>query len=153
MAVDFKHLLKRPAGQAKRPAALPIGDYPAIVKNWESGDNNKNKTPYVRFHLGLLDWPEGVDERDKQQEQPDGTLAAIDLSKRQQRRDFFLTDDALFRLDEFIASCGIDASGREYAEVLPEVVGKQVLVEVQQYVNQNDSSIGNQIGKVVGTEG
>ena len=143
--VDFSAMLKKPAGLAKKPPALAPGDYPGIIKSFETGDANKNKTPYVRFHLGLMGWPESVASDEQQQ---DGV--PIDLAKRPLRRDFFMTDDALWRLDEFIKSCGVAASGKSYEEVLPMLVGQQVTVEVQQYMNQSTSDIGNQVGKLIG---
>lgn len=139
--VDFSQLLKRPAGEAKRPPALPPGDYPGVIQRWEVGDQNKNKTPYVRFHLGLTDWPDAVDAQDRE---------GIELGKRPQRRDFYTTEDALWRLDELIRSCGVEPSGRAYEEVLAEMIGQSVTVEVQQYMRQDNSEIGNQVGKVIG---
>lgn len=138
--VDFSSLLKKPAGEAKKPPVLPAGDYPGVVKSYELGDQNKNKTPYVRFMLGLTAFPDSVDEAERE---------GIDLSKRQQRRDFFFTDDALWRLDEFLRGLGIQSNGRGYDEVLPEVVGQQVLIEVQQGLNQQTNEIFNQVGKLV----
>jgi len=140
--VDFSALLRKPAGEAKKPPALPAADYPGVVKSFEMGDNNKNKTPYVRLHVGLTGWADVLQEEDKD--------PSIDLSKRQMRRDYFLTEDALWRLDEFIRSCSIEPNGRSYEEVLPELVGTPVVVEVQQYMNQTSNEIGNQIGKLVG---
>ena len=140
---DFSALLKRPAGESKKPPALPVGDFPGIIKSHELGDNNKNKTPYVRFFVGLTGWPDEVDADDREQ---DGK--PIDLSKKQFRKDFYLSDDALWRLDEFIKAMGVDATGRDYEEVLPELTGLQCTVEVQQYMNQNTSEIGNQVGNL-----
>ena len=151
---DFSQLLRKPAGEAKRPPVLPAGDYYGIIKGHELGDQNRNRTPYVRFQVGLMDWPDqSADEWIASD--PDGTThtitkADIDLSKRQMRKDFYLTDDALWRLDEFIKSCGIDPHGRVYEEILPELTGQPVMIEVQQYLNQNTNETGNQIGKVVG---
>lgn len=140
--VDFSALLRKPAGEAKKPPALPAGDYPnGVLKGYEIGDNNKNKTPYVRFTVGLSEFPESVDQSD---------VEGIDLSKRQFRKDYFLTDDALWRLDDLIRSLGIDPQGRAYEEVLPECVGQPVTVEVQQYMNQQTNDIGNQVGKMLG---
>lgn len=136
---NFSELLKKPAGEAKKPPALPAADYPGIIKSFELGDNNKNKTPYVRFHLGLLGAAETVDAAE---------FEGIDLSKRQLRRDFYLTEDSLWRLDEFLRAVGVESAGRNYEEVLPEVVGKNVVVEVQQYLNQQTNEIGNQVGKL-----
>ena len=139
MSPDFASLLKKPAGEAKRPPALPAGDYPAVVSSFEYGDQNKNKTKYVRYHVRLTGWAEGVEP-----------IEEMDLSKRQLRRDFFLTDDAFWRLDEFLRSTGLDPAGRSYEEVIPEIIGKNVTAEVQQYLNQQTNEIGNQIGKLVG---
>jgi len=139
---DFSTLLRKPAGEAKKPPALPpAADYQGIIKGYELGDQNKNKTPYVRFQVGLVGWPDSISAEDRQQ---DGK--AIDLSKRPMRRDFYLTDDALWRLDEFLRALGIDLTGRSYEETLPEATGKSVVVEVQQYINQQSGEIGNQIG-------
>jgi hypothetical protein len=144
--VDFTSLLKKPAGEASKPKALEAGDYPGIIKSFEVGDNNKNKTPYVRFLVGITDWAETVSEEDKTN--TDGS--PVDLSKRQLRRDYYLTDDALWRLDDFIKSCGVEAHGRAYDEVLPELIGAQVMVQVQQYVNQQSMEVGNQVGSLTG---
>jgi len=142
---DFSSLLRKPAGEAKKPQALPPGDYTGVIKSFELGDQNKNKTPYVRFHLGLNGWPESIPDEDKLS---DGK--AIDLNKRQLRRDYFFTEDALWRLDELLHSIGIDAKGRTYEECLPDALNAQVLVEVQQYMNQQNNEIGNQVGKLIG---
>lgn len=141
---DFSQFLRKPAGEAKKPQALPIGDYPGVVKSFEFGDQNKNRTPYVRFHLGILDFAATVTEEEK--------AACGDLSKRQFRRDFYLTDDALWRLDEFLKSCGVPLSGRAYEEAIPEAAGAQVTVEVQQYVSDKNE-VGNQVGKLFGGAG
>ena len=137
--VDFSSLLKKPAGEAKKPRALPAADYPGIIKSFEYGDNNQNQPPYVRFGLGVTGPAPSVDSAE---------FTDIDLSKRQLRRDFYLTDDAFWRLDEFLRNIGLDPKGRSYEEVIPEAVGTPVTLEVQQYLNQTSNEIGNQVGKV-----
>jgi len=151
---DFSLLLKKPAGEAKRPPPLPMGDYTAIVRGFELGDQNRNKTPYVRFPTTLQDWPkDSSDEWTVVDGEGNAFLANkadVDLSKRSMRKDFYLTEDSLWRLDEFIRSCGINPNGRTYEEIFPEIVGQPVLVEVQQYLNQQTNETGNTIGKMVG---
>lgn len=143
--VDFTALLSKPAGEAKKPKALDAANYPGIIKSFEIGDANKNKTPYVRFHLAATGWP-GEPQTDEEGK-------PIDLAKRQMRRDFFLTDDALWRLDELLKdTLEIEIGGRPYAEVLPETVGRNVQMEVQQYMNQQTNDIGNQIGALMKAE-
>lgn len=141
MAISFSHLLKKPAGQAKKPQALPPGIYPGIIKNWSVGDQNKNKTPYVRFGLALTGWDANVADDDKMQEGVDGKKTYVDLSKRNISSDFYLTDDpgSWWRLDEFLRALELDLEGNEYETVLPNVIGRQVLVEIEQYLDaQNE---------------
>lgn|SRR5215510_1842712 len=152
--VDFSQLLKKPAGEAKRPPTLPVGDYPAVIKGYEVGDSNRNKTPYFRFPIVLQDWPkDSSDEWTVVDHEGNASLANkadVDLSKRSMRMDFYVTDDALWRFDDFVRSCGINPAGRPYEEILPELVGQPVLAEVQQYLNQQTNETGNQIRKLVG---
>jgi hypothetical protein len=150
--VNFAHLLSQPAGKSKRPTALPVGDYPGIIKSYEIGDNNKNKTPYVQFAIGLIGWPDGIEEQDIMQEVEEGKFEPIDLSKRQLRKQFFLTETSRWRLDEFLKTCALEMEDVSYQEIFPQLVGQHVLVEVQQYINQkaDDGSTGNQVGKLVG---
>ncbi len=140
--VDFSKLLRKNVSDAKRPPALPAADYPGIIARHELGDQNTNHTPYVRYHVRLTGPAETVDPAE---------LAGIELDKRQMRRDFFLTDDADWRLAEFLKSCGIETEGRNFEDTISEAVGKTVVVQVQQYLNQKTNEIGNQIGTLTGT--
>lgn len=146
---DFTHLLRKPSGQAAKPAALPVGDYPGVIASFEYGDANKNKTPYVRLQLKPVDWPADMPEGDKEQQLPDGTSRPIELGKRTLRRDFYLTEDALHRLDDLIRSCGIEP-GRMYDEIIPELQGKDVIIEIKQRPSQDGEEMFNDVGKVTG---
>ncbi len=148
--VDFSRLANSKAGEAKKPKALPEGNYTAIIKSWsfEPAPPGKEYESIVRFNLGLMDWADGVSDADKQQDMGNGQFKPIDISKRQMRRDFY--DNVLYRLDDFIKSCGVDMNGRTYQEVLPELVGKRVVAQVKQYLNERTSEIGNNIGDVAG---
>jgi hypothetical protein len=155
MAVDFSAMLKKQSGKAKRPKALPRGSYPGKVKTWEVGDKNKNNTPYVRFHLVPTSWPDSVDESDRMQEDSEGALIPINLTKRQLRRDVFVqgTDgaDLWYRLDELLKTFGVEL-GAAYEELLPQINGKDCLIDVTQYVNQQSGELENQVDKFVGIQ-
>ena len=149
---DFSQLLARPAGKALKPPVLPVGDYKGVIKAREFDDKNQNHTPYVRFSLGLLEWPESVSEGERGQTDDQGNFHPIDLSKKTLRRDFFLTDDAFYRLDELLRSCGVEPDGTTgYDKYIEELIGKEVIVEVQQYTNNKTGEPANQVGRVVGT--
>lgn len=151
---DFSSFLKSTSGTAKKPESLPTDDYPAVVKSFEYGDQNKNKTPYLRVHFGFI----GPGFAAGNQE----ALAAlnIDVSKRQIRRDFYTRgkdeNDAaaeqacMYRLDQFLRSCGVEpGGGKTYDELIPQIVGAQVLLGVTQKMNENTSEFFNEVATVV----
>ena len=147
---DFSSLLKKEAGKAKKPATLPAGDYPGIIKSHEYGDQNRNKTPYVRFNVGLTDWPASLGDSWEEADISTGEVrtvarSEVDLSKRSMRRDFYLTDDAMFRLDAFLRDLGVDMAGHDYESIIPTLTGTPVLVTVEQYVNQQSNEMGAQV--------
>jgi hypothetical protein len=150
MSVDFA-LLKRPAGSAPKIVPLPDGNYPGVVKSYETGLKNKNGTELVRLNLALTGWPDTVSEEARYQTTGDGRKELIDLSKRQMRRDFFVTDAALGRLEKFLLSCGIEFDGvRDYESYLPEIVGAPVNVFIGHYTNDNTGKSGNQVEEITG---
>lgn len=148
--VDFSALNRKPVGEAKKPQHLPVGDFMGVIKGHEITENKfvNPPQPIVRLNVGLLGWPDTVDAEERLQ---DGV--PIDLSKRQLRRDYRFNaaapgvEDDLWRLDELIKELGISGEGRSYEEVLPELHGQRVLVEVQQYLSKTND-IGNQVGKL-----
>lgn len=146
---DFSHLLRKPAGVHKRPDALPASDYPVIIKKHEVADNNKNRTPYVRLSLGYLDWPDTVEESERLTDDGEGGRKPIDLAKRQATFDFYLTDDALWRLDSFLEAAGIQAKGRFYEEIFPELHGLHCIAAVIQRMDDEGNTF-NRIDKLVG---
>lgn len=153
---DLAHLFKMPPGTASKPAALPTDDYPVIAKKYEFGDQNKNKTPYLRVTFGFLGpgsaagSSEGLADR-----------KIADITKRQIRKDFYLRgkdpNDAealngcMFRLDEFLRACGIEPTGGNYEELVTHIPGAQGLLHVEEKVNENsaDGDTYNDAGKFV----
>ena len=126
MFVIFKVLLAVNLDDVKAPLALPEGTYHGNIASFEYGDNNKNKTPYVRFSLKFHSASDDVDPKD---------LADIDLSARKLSTDFYLTPDARFRLKDFLESLGLKTSGSTFDELIPEAVGQSVLAYVTQRFN------------------
>lgn len=150
---DFSSLMKKPAGQGKKMEPLPADTYPGIIASYEFGDQNKNKTPYLRIH-GRYTGPGNVGGT------PEALASLeIDVTKRKFRRDIYLRGSdpndkegeaaALFRLDELLRSLGIEPNGGTYEELIPQIVAKNVMVETTQYLGQNND-IGNQVNNIVG---
>lgn len=124
MSVNFKELIAVNLDDIKAPAALPVGIYHGVIGSFEFGDNNKNKTPYVRFGLKLQSAGDDIDPAD---------LEGIDLVSRKLSTDFYLTPDAQWRLKEFLNSLGF--KGVTLEEALPDTVGQSVIVYVTQRFN------------------
>ncbi len=146
---DFASLLKRPAGEGKRPVVLPMGDYQGIISGAHStGESSQKKTPFVRFPLRLLEWPEDApdswSETDSEGNIVEVNREDVDLGARTSfGAAFYLTDAALFMLDDFIKSCGIESEGRDYEEILPELIGQRVLVTVEKGLNERTNRFFN----------
>lgn len=145
MAVDFAKLLSKPLDDVKKPPAWPAGTYLGTVSKFEFGDNNQNKTPYARFHIKITAPGPGLEESE---------LEGIDFAKgREFRKDFFLTDDAEWRLKQFIEGLGVPTQGRTFAETVPECVNCAVQAEiVQQNSQRNAEELVNFLGEVKGQQ-
>ncbi len=138
---DFSELINRPAGVAKRQPPLPAYDYPGIITSYEPGKSSKG-TPYVRFHVTLSGWPEGIPEGAKQ----DSDGNEMDLSKKRFRYDYYTSDDALVMLDDFIRGCGVnlpDDGSVGYGEAISQLIGCQVTASVQQSFNETSGETYN----------
>jgi hypothetical protein len=146
MAVDFSKLLSKPLDNVKKPPPLPAGDYHGLISKYEFGDNNTNKTPYCRFELKITGPTEGVDAS----QIPEGTEWPL---KRTFRKDYYLTEDADWRLKDFIESLGIQTSGRTFAETVPETLNLPCVVNiVQQNSQRNAGDLVNFAGDVTGAK-
>lgn len=123
MAVSFKDLLSKKADDAKPPVAYPAGHYYGKLGKYSLGDNNRNKTPYVRYVVTATGLGDDID-------QEEFSTLGLKLGEKQFRLDFFLTPDSEYRLTEFMQSIGLDTAGRSFAELLPETVGADILFEL-----------------------
>lgn len=143
MAVDFKSLLSKNMDEVKRPVPLPPGTYRGVVAKFEFKESQEKKTPFVRFMIQITAPGDDV--------AGDPNLAKIDLSKKQLRKDFYLTPDAEYRLKEFIDSCGIATKGQSFGVSIPNTQNAPVLIEVTQRPGQEDGEFFNDIGSIKGT--
>jgi len=140
-ATDFRALLSKPTETIERPKALPVGTYLGTISKYEYGKSAQKKTPYVRYFISLTGAGEDVD--------PDA-MEGVDLSKKQMRKDYYLTDDAQYRVKELWESCGIDGTGRSLGEILPDLVGMPVMLEVTKRNSEDGKDEFNDVGTVRG---
>lgn len=138
---NFADLLKQPADSFKKPPCLPSGTYHGMVAKHEFGKSRDKQTPFVRFHLQLLAAGDAIDPE---------LLTGIDIAKRSQWRDYYITPDSLWRLTTFLKSIGISTEGRSLNETIPEAQGQRVLVHLTQKPNAAGTDFYNEVTDVIG---
>lgn len=130
---NFASLLDAAPTEINRPKPLPIGTYLCVVSGQpEYGTSSKKGTPFVQFTLRPIAAEADVDEED---------LAALGgIEGKTLRNTFYITEDAVYRLDEFHEHCGLDlddeTSRRNRND---EVVNAQVRAVVK-HRDANDGS-------------
>mgnify|MGYP000110663499 CR=1 FL=1 len=141
--VDFSALLSKPADEIKRPPALPAGTYKGIIKTHKFDESSEKKTPYVRFDVKFTgEFLEDVDAND---------VEGIDIAKRTLSKDYYLTEDAIYRLKEMLESLGIPSAGRSIGEMIPEAIEAEVLMEISAKPDRREpDTIRNNIEKMFG---
>lgn len=145
--VDVRDLLSKPTDSFERPKNLPLGHYHAQILNFElTQARTENKTDICRISFRVMEPAEDiVDDEDKME-----ILKSIDLSRRELRKDFFITPDAMYRLSNFLDDVLGAESGRSADERLPDIRGARVLIQVTERTDRNDPTIKyNDVGTVV----
>lgn len=124
---DFRELLKTKAADIKPPEALPVGTYLCLVDGQaELTTKGKNNNGCAIFKLKFMQ-PQG----DVDQTQLVTILNGKALSEKFIRHTLWITDDSLWRLDNFLANdLGIDKGDKDTGQMIPEAPGRQVMVTI-----------------------
>jgi hypothetical protein len=135
------------------PPVIPPDIYPGLIKTYELA-NSQNGNPMLRFQVALMDWPPSVAKKDRVQEGPNGEEVPIDLSKKQMRKDFFLTSNAYYRLENFLEAMGFDvetdaAGNKDYETPVSQLIGAKVDVEVQKILSNRTQEFINVCGELL----
>lgn len=127
---NFAALLDRQADEIEKPKPMPMGTFTFLVKDHEFGESSQKKTPFIQFNVNPRVAQDDVDEE---------ALAAVEnWQDRNMRVTFYLTDDAMWRLTDFLEHCGIDMSGRTLAECIPETTNQMFNGYVIQQASQKN---------------
>lgn len=144
MATDFSNLLSEPVGSAKRPPVKPAGTYHGTIASYKFDESSKKKTPYVQFSCTNIRPGEDIDQEALRD--PEGE--SIDLSKWKPTSEFYLTPEAMWRLDEFLAPLS-GAAGRPKNEVIPELRGLPVILTVGVFPTEDGKSFFNRVSSII----
>lgn len=120
MTIDFNSILNKKVDDAEKPKPLPMGSYVWNIQRHEFGASKQKKTPQVTFFVKPISVLDDVDQ-----------AALPDNWKDKERRvTFYLTEDSLYRLGDFLGHCGLNVSGRLFSAVIPETTNMQFVGNV-----------------------
>ena len=123
---NYMDLLNTPVDEVKKPELCPSGTYRGQLGKVVLGESREKKTPMVTFPVKLISPTDDVDAE----------LAAERMDRIQKftgKKDFFITEDARWRLAEFLkAVLGEEETrGQPMSVLLNDMEHKEVLVEVE----------------------
>lgn len=126
---DFSALLSRQSAAVERPKQLPIGNYIWSIKGLPRFDKSVKKgTPFVEFTCMPLEAQDDVDQDDLEAAltRKDGTKKL--LGDMTQRLTFYLTEDALWRLKQFLVrDCQIEEGEKTLEQLINDSPGSQFM--------------------------
>lgn len=130
---NFEALLNEAPTEVKSPPPLPVGTYLCTVGQWVAGKSSKKNTPFAEFPLTIV---APLDDVDAEALEEMGGCAG-----RQLRTTYYITEDAVFLLDQFHEHCGIDLSTPASRGIRnDEVLNAQVLAYVKHRPSDQDPS-------------
>lgn len=144
-APNFGALLDKPSTEIERPKPLPQGTYTTVVKGLPKFDkSSKKQTEFVEFTLQPLAVHEDVD--------PDDLEAMGGFVNKTIRATYYITEDALWRLKEFLGHLGIEEGDKSLRQMIEEAPGRQVLAFLKHEASNDGESIYATVGKTAPVE-
>jgi len=133
----FADILNRPSGEAPKPVPLPAGTYVCLIDGpHKTSKVGQDQTDVAEFTLKVL---QVVQANEEEIAAVEGGVLGKTISAR-----FFITEKALYRLDEFLEKLGI-AKGLPYKQALAECPGKTVIISVIQKPSPDGTRLFNEI--------
>lgn len=126
--VDFSDILNKQVGSAPAPRPIPEGTYHGEIVGLPAQrvvTTKEGDKPVLSLTLALMEAGDDVDEEALAEA---GGLLSNSGEPKRIRQDFWLTEDSLWRYDQFLAGLGIE--GKSYLEAAEELPGRAVTVFV-----------------------
>lgn len=127
---NFSSIMNKSWDDVEPPKPFPVGHYICVVKGLPRQDqSSKKKTDFYEFTLQPISAMDDVDE--------DALREFGGLTDKTLRATFYLTDEALYRLKDFVEACGVDPSGKTPAQTINELPNCQVIAQVKHRPGDN----------------
>ena len=150
---QFADILDKPATEIDRPKPLPVGEYVWTIQGLPRYDKSKEKqTPFYEFTCKAASALDSVDDEALKEwaTKSDGQMRALtDFSTRY---TFYITEDSLYRLQEFLVHCGIDGDGKTTRQCIDETPNCQFVGAIVHTPSKDGATVYANIGKTAPVE-
>lgn len=139
---NFGSILDRKPSSIEKPKTLPVGTYLCIVQGMPRQDKAKTGTMFLEYTLKYMQATDDVDQEDLQAAltRADGTTKK--LQEMTIKLKFFITEDAAYRLTDFLEHCGLNEEDFESTRQMSEAAGGcQVLVKLKHVPSDDGESV------------
>ena len=147
MADTFSSILDKPASEIERPKPLPPGTYQCVVDGqYREGESSKKGTKFIEYSLKPMAALDDVNENDliKALTSGDGSVKA--LADKRIKATFYLTDDSLYRLKDFLVNdLQITEGKKKIRQLIGEAQNRQVLATLKHVPSQDGTGIFAQL--------
>lgn len=151
---NFGAILDRQSTEIERPKVLPTGTFVWMVKGQPRFDkSSKKQTEFCEFTVQPLQAQEDVDPDDLQAAltRKDGSTKL--LGDMTQRLTFYLTEDAVWRLKQFLTrDLKLEEEDKSLRQLVNEAPGCQFLGNIIHKANDSGDGVFAQIGTTAAVE-
>lgn len=142
--VDFTSLLSKSASDVEKPEPIPAGAYDMAIVGFTTGESAQKKTPYVEIEHKIISPREDVDM--------EAYAKVKNPQDRSLKTQFYITEDSLFRLKDYLEKAGFETQGRQFLEMLNEIAGHQIVGIVTHRMSQDGESVFSELKKFLKAE-
>lgn len=142
---NFASILDEAPNEVVLPPAMPNGTYNFIIKSWEDGRTSEKGNKSIDFNVIYQSAEDDVDEED---------LAAVGgCLGKPAKLTFWITEDAVYRLDQFHEHCGLDlAEERSRKMRNDDVIGQSFRGFVKQKPSKDGTRMYSNIERTLPAE-
>lgn len=146
---NFGSVLDLESSTVEKPKPLPVGTYICVVKGQPRFDVSKQKkTEFVEFTLQTMQADDDVD-----QEALIEALKGKALSEKTIRATYYLTEDSVYRLKDFLDHCNVDdGPGITLRQRISGAPGCQVLATIRHRASEDGTAIFSDLAGTAAVE-
>jgi len=152
---SFAPILDRAPTEIEKPKPITVGSYVTIIQGQARYDKSQKKqTEFVEFTHKFISAGEDVDADALKDSlsAPDGSVR--NLADITMKNTFYLTENSVWRLKEFLTHCGFDTDDDSVTlrQMIEDCPGKTVGVYIGHEASQDGTSIFARINKTFAVE-